>query len=145
MTLLPRSLALRSLRFAAATARLPKAAPPARWINTEPPQSNIGPAEEPRFLEMVKLNFLAASKYTDMDPMMLEQIVACNSVLRVSFPIKRDDGSVYVVRGYRAQHSHHRTPCKGGIRYSEHVDLQERSNIPLAHAPFLARQIPHAS
>lgn len=56
MTLLPRSLALRSLRFAAATARLPKAAPPARWINTEPPQSNIGPAEEPRFLEMVKVS-----------------------------------------------------------------------------------------
>jgi glutamate dehydrogenase (NAD(P)+) len=30
-----------------------------------------------------------------------------------------------VIRGYRAQHKHHRLPCKGGIRYAEEVDLQE--------------------
>jgi glutamate dehydrogenase (NAD(P)+) len=56
---------------------------------------------------------------------MVKQIMACNSVLRVSFPIQRDDGTVEVVRAYRAQHSHHRTPCKGGIRYADAVDLQE--------------------
>lgn len=37
----------------------------------------------------------------------------------------QDDGTVDVIRAYRAQHSHHRTPCKGGIRYAEAVDLQE--------------------
>ena len=37
----------------------------------------------------------------------------------------QDDGTVDVIRAYRAQHSHHRTPCKGGIRYAKEVDLQE--------------------
>jgi len=83
------------------------------------------PDAEPRFLEMVQMNLEKAAQKTSIDPMMIKQIDACNSVLRVSFPIKRDDGSIDVIRGYRAQHSHHRTPCKGGIRYSNHVDLQE--------------------
>jgi glutamate dehydrogenase (NAD(P)+) len=79
----------------------------------------------PRFLEMVKMNFDRASKYTNVKSDMLDVIKACNAVLRVNFPLRRDDGSVEVVRGYRAQHSHHRLPCKGGIRYAADVDLQE--------------------
>jgi len=74
---------------------------------------------------MVQINFNKAAKYTDMHESMLKQILACNSVLRVSFPIRRDNGEIDVIRGYRAQHSHHRTPCKGGIRYAANVDLQE--------------------
>jgi len=41
----------------------------------------------------------------------------CHAVLEVSFPLKRDNGEWVMIKGWRAQHSHHRTPCKGGITF----------------------------
>lgn len=45
--------------------------------------------------------------------------------LKVSLPIKMDDGSTKVFEGYRVQHSGVRGPYKGGIRYHQNVDLDE--------------------
>lgn len=45
--------------------------------------------------------------------------------LKVSVPIKMDDGSVRVFEGYRVQHSTSRGPCKGGIRYHQSVNEDE--------------------
>lgn len=51
----------------------------------------------------------------------LDLILPCNHVLHVSFPITRDSGEMEVVQAWRAQHSQHRTPCKGGMSYTLHV------------------------
>lgn len=40
----------------------------------------------------------------------------CHAVLEVAFPLKRDNGDYVTINGWRAQHSHHRLPCKGGMR-----------------------------
>lgn len=65
-----------------------------------------------------------AAKFTDIPKGLIEQIKACNLVLEMRFPI-RVGNDYQVIEAYRAQHSHHRLPTKGGIRYAETVDQDE--------------------
>ena len=76
------------------------------------------------FFDAVCKSFDKASKFTNFDAGILEQIKQCNSVLRMHFPVKIGD-KVVVIKAYRVQHSHHKQPCKGGIRFSEMVNLDE--------------------
>ncbi len=77
------------------------------------------------FFQSVEKSFDKASKFTKWDPGILEQIKACNSVYQMRFPVKRDDGSIEVIEAYRVQHSQHKSPCKGGIRFSDEVNQDE--------------------
>ena len=86
-------------------------------------QDTIGPAV--RLNEQVDRAFDKAAALTSHDSAMLAQIKTCNTVCRFSFPIRRDDGSVRVINAWRAEHSHHRLPTKGGIRFSPDADADE--------------------
>ena len=77
------------------------------------------------FFDDVNQYFDAACLHTEVPPDILDQIRACNAVYRLRFPVRRDDGTIVVVEGYRAEHSHHRLPTKGGIRYSLDVSQSE--------------------
>lgn len=45
--------------------------------------------------------------------------------MSVSIPLRRDDGTIEVLRGYRVQHNYSRGPAKGGVRFDARVDLDE--------------------
>ncbi len=79
---------------------------------------------EYKFFEAVEKSFDKAAKFTNLDPGVLEQIKQCNSVYRMFFPVKIGD-KIEVIKAYRVQHSHHKSPCKGGIRFSLSVNLDE--------------------
>ncbi len=81
--------------------------------------------QEYNFFQSVSDSFDKATKFTKWDQGILEQIKACNSVYRMRFPIKRDNGTIEVIEAYRVQHSQHKSPCKGGIRFSNEVNQDE--------------------
>jgi glutamate dehydrogenase (NAD(P)+) len=76
------------------------------------------------FFESVERSFDKAAKFTSWDPGVLEQIKVCNSVYQMRFPVRIGD-RIEVIEAYRVQHSHHKTPCKGGIRFSLEVNQDE--------------------
>lgn len=66
-----------------------------------------------------------ALAYLDLPPGIAEEIKACNSVVQVQFPVEMDNGAYKVFTGWRATHSDHRLPVKGGIRYAAEVHQDE--------------------
>jgi glutamate dehydrogenase (NAD(P)+) len=77
-----------------------------------------------KFLRDVHAYFDKAAAFTTHSQGTLEQIKVCNGVYKFHFPVEIN-GTVQVIEGIRAQHSHHKSPTKGGIRYSEMVDEKE--------------------
>ena len=78
-----------------------------------------------KFFEQVNKNFDKAAALLDFPQGMLAQIKSCNSVFHMTFPLKRDDGSIEVIHAWRAEHSHHKLPTKGGIRFAGNVHEDE--------------------
>jgi glutamate dehydrogenase (NAD(P)+) len=77
------------------------------------------------FFEQVNNNFDRAAALTDYPSGLLDQIKAVNSVIHFTFPLKRDDGRIEVMHAWRAEHSQHKLPTKGGLRYAAMVNEDE--------------------
>jgi glutamate dehydrogenase (NAD(P)+) len=77
------------------------------------------------FLQQVDRYFDKAAALTSYSPGLLAQIKVCTSIYHITFPLKRDDGTIEVIRAWRAQHSVHKLPVKGGIRFAPEADEDE--------------------
>lgn len=76
------------------------------------------------FLEGVDRAFDRAAAVLQLPEGLAEHIKRANSVYMVRLPVEMR-GGIRVFTGWRAVHSEHRLPTKGGIRYSLDVDQQE--------------------
>ena len=84
----------------------------------------MSPGTEPSFRESVDLMFNRAVKLMDLPPGLEQKIRVCNATYTVRFGV-RLRGEIQTFTGYRAVHSDHMEPVKGGIRYSDAVNQDE--------------------
>jgi glutamate dehydrogenase (NAD(P)+) len=81
-------------------------------------------SKQASFFESVQRNFDKAAIHTGLPKGLTDQIKVCNAVYQMRFPVKIGNG-YEVIEAYRVQHSHHRSPTKGGIRFSHLVNQDE--------------------
>lgn len=80
--------------------------------------------QEPTFRESVNLMVDRAMAAIALEESTANAIKSCNAVLQVQFPVKIRD-RIEVFTGWRAIHSTHRLPVKGGIRFAPYADQDE--------------------
>lgn len=84
----------------------------------------INHIQEPSFRESVDLMVDRAISVLGLDAGTATSLKTCSAVLQVHFPVKIR-GKIEVFTGWRAVHSTHRLPVKGGIRYAPYADQNE--------------------
>tara|TARA_B100001029_G_C15042689_1_gene444805 strand:+ start:86 stop:1420 length:1335 start_codon:yes stop_codon:yes gene_type:complete len=77
------------------------------------------------FLETVQTYFDSASTGLGFPEGLLDQIKAPDCVYHFKFPVKMDNGDIQVIDAWHCEHSHHKSPLKGGIRFSKLVNENE--------------------
>ncbi len=80
--------------------------------------------KEPTFRESVDLMVDRAMAAIGIDEGTAKAIKSCNAILKVQFPVKIR-GKTEIFTGWRAVHSTHRLPAKGGIRYAPYANQDE--------------------
>ena len=66
-----------------------------------------------------------AVKQLGLKPNIARALEIPDRELTVEVPFRKDDGELESVIGFRVQHNNTRGPFKGGIRYHQHVDIDE--------------------
>jgi len=83
------------------------------------------PSEDLTPFEAVTFFFHEVADQLGLDDATRQVLAGTYRELRVQLPLRRDDGTVTAVSGYRVQHNGARGPYKGGVRYHPHADLDE--------------------
>ncbi|MGC8565551.1 MAG: Glu/Leu/Phe/Val family dehydrogenase [Thermoplasmata archaeon] len=74
-------------------------------------------AEELNPFKIAQEQLDKAAKIMNLDPTVHQFLREPMRILEVTIPVKMDDGSVKIFKGFRVQYNDARGPTKGGIRY----------------------------
>lgn len=66
-----------------------------------------------------------AAKFTNLDQSFLDQLSSPERTIKVTFPLKRDNGKIEIIKGYRVQYNNILGPFKGGLRFHPALDMDE--------------------
>jgi glutamate dehydrogenase (NAD(P)+) len=90
-----------------------------------PSQAGSKPEKKYEFFKVVQGYLEEASRITDLPPYITTILSQPKNEIIVNFPVRMDDGSIRLFKGYRIQHNNLLGPYKGGIRYHQHVSLDD--------------------
>ena len=93
--------------------------------SSEAVETEATDSEPETALETARRQLARAASTLDIDPSVRRRLEHPASVTEVTVPLERDDGSVDVFTGYRAQHDSVTGPYKGGLRYHPEVTRDE--------------------
>ncbi|KAH8420750.1 hypothetical protein KR222_003882 [Zaprionus bogoriensis] len=140
---LARQGAMRQQELTALAKALPTAVLQTRNYQIPDRLKDVPTAKDPRFFDMVEYFFHRGCQISEdrlIDEMkgkdslddkkkkvkgILMLMQPCDHIIEIAFPLRRDAGNYEMITGYRAQHSTHRIPTKGGIRFSLDVSRDE--------------------
>jgi Glutamate dehydrogenase/leucine dehydrogenase len=80
---------------------------------------------EGNMLEMALARLDATMTMLGLNNGMQKYLREPRKIVEVAIPVKMDNGSIEIFKGYRVQHDTSRGPAKGGIRYHQDVTLDE--------------------
>jgi glutamate dehydrogenase (NAD(P)+) len=75
--------------------------------------------------ESAQFQLAEAVHHLELDDGVHQLLATPRREMTVSIPVRRDDGNIEVLKGYRVQHNLSRGPAKGGIRYHPSTDIDE--------------------
>jgi glutamate dehydrogenase (NAD(P)+) len=81
--------------------------------------------------EMAREQLRRVVAFSDIGENMLNVLLECKKAVEVSVPVRMDDGTVQVFKGFRVTHNVARGPSKGGIRYHPDVTLEETKALAM--------------
>lgn len=90
-----------------------------------PKKDNLNP------LENAQSQLKKACDLLKLEKSVYELLKEPERVIEISIPVKMDDGSVKVFKGYRSAHNTAIGPAKGGIRFHKNVTLDEVKALSL--------------
>ncbi len=70
-----------------------------------------------------------AAKYIDLPEGLLERLQTPDRTIQLNFPLKKDNGKVEILKGYRVQYNNSLGPYKGGLRFHPKVDMDEVKSL----------------